>query len=42
MLSENFFLNETKNHTHPPPFKLNGRSLTGDLEEKYDAERFYA
>ena len=26
MLSENFFMNETKNHN--PPFKLNGRSLT--------------
>ena len=25
VLSENFFLNETKNHN--PPFKLNGRSL---------------
>jgi hypothetical protein len=27
VLSENKFLNETKNH-NPPPFKLNGRSLT--------------
>ena len=28
VLSENKFLNETKNHnTPPPPFKLNGRSL---------------
>ena len=26
VLSENFFLNETKNH-NPSPFKLNGRSL---------------
>ena len=26
VLSNNFFLNETKNH-NPPPFKLNGRSL---------------
>ena len=27
VLSEKKILNETKNHT-PPPFKLNGRSLT--------------
>jgi len=27
VLSENFFLNETKNHPPPLPFKLNGRSL---------------
>ena len=27
VLSEKKFLNETKNH-NPPPFKLNGRSLT--------------
>ena len=25
--SEKKILNETKNHTPPPPFKLNGRSL---------------
>ena len=29
-LSEKYFLNETKNH-NPPPFKLNGRSLTHTL-----------
>ena len=28
VLSENKFLNETKNHNPPTPFKLNGRSLT--------------
>ena len=29
VLSENKFLNETKNHNTPPlPFKLNDRSLT--------------
>ena len=28
VLSEIFFLNETKNHNPPPPFKLNGRSLS--------------
>ena len=27
VLSETKFLNETKNH-NPPPFKLNGRSLS--------------
>ena len=27
MLFEKKFLNETKNHNPPPPFKLNGRSL---------------
>ena len=27
VLSKIFFLNETKNHNPPPPFKLNGRSL---------------
>ena len=34
VLSEKKFLNETNNHStspppSPPPFKLNGRSLTG-------------
>ena len=28
VLSEKQILNETKNHNPPPPFKLNGRSLT--------------
>ena len=28
VLSEKKILNETKNHTPPPPFKLNGRSLS--------------
>ena len=28
VLSEKKILNETKNHNPPPPFKLNGRSLT--------------
>jgi hypothetical protein len=28
ILSENIFLNETKNHNRPPPCKLNGRTLT--------------
>ena len=28
VLSEIKFRNETKNHTPPPPFKLNGLSLT--------------
>ena len=28
VLSEKKILNETKNH-NPPPFKINGRSLTG-------------
>ena len=28
VLSEIFFRNETKNQNPPPPFKLNGRSLT--------------
>ena len=28
MLSETKFLNETKNHNPPSPFKLNGRSLS--------------
>ena len=28
VLSEAKFLNETKNHNPPPPFKLNGRSLS--------------
>ena len=28
MLSEKQILNETKNHNPPPPFKLNGRSLS--------------
>ena len=27
VLSEKKFLNETKNHNPPPPFKLNGPSL---------------
>ena len=27
VLSEKIFLNETKNHNPPPPFKLNGRSI---------------
>ena len=27
VLSKKFFLNETKNHNPPPPFKLNGWSL---------------
>ena len=27
VLSEKKILNETKNHSAPPPFKLNGRSL---------------
>ena len=30
VLSEKKILNETKNH-NPPPFKLNGRSLTHEL-----------
>ena len=28
VLSEKKILTETKNHNPPPPFKLNGRSLT--------------
>ena len=28
LLSEKKILNETKNHNPPPPFKLNGRSLS--------------
>ena len=27
VLSKKKILNETKNHTPPPPYKLNGRSL---------------
>ena len=30
VLSEILFLNETKNH-NPPPFKLNGRSLSNNM-----------
>ena len=32
VLSEKNFLNETKNHTPPPLFKLNGRSLNTNVE----------
>ena len=33
VLSEKKFLNETKNHNHPP-FKLNGRSLNNRVRNK--------
>ena len=33
VLSEKKILNETKNHSPPPPFKLNGRSLTMSKSE---------
>ena len=37
MLPEKKILNETKNHNPPPPFKLNGRSLTGHLKKQLDS-----
>ena len=34
-MSEKKTLNETKNHNSPPPFKLNGRSLTKSNRKIY-------
>ena len=31
VVREKKFLSETKNHNPPPPFKLNGRSLTSSF-----------
>ena len=36
LMSEKKILNETKKHTPPPPFKLNGRSLM-DLFKAFDS-----
>ena len=43
VLSEFFFLNQSKNHTPPPPppFKLNGRSLNQVLKKKKNQTYMY-